>query len=68
MHFVRIYSLGHATILRKGRYDVISDGHHAILVQHGGSPRRVGGQGDVLSGAVGVCDTRLDNESMMTCI
>jgi ATP-dependent NAD(P)H-hydrate dehydratase len=47
-------SLG-VVICRKGRVDIISDGKQAIVVCTPGSPRRCGGQGDVLSGAIGVC-------------
>ena len=43
-------SLGHLTIIHKGCSDLISDGHTTETCQVGGSPRRCGGQGDILSG------------------
>ncbi|CEP01971.1 hypothetical protein PBRA_002236 [Plasmodiophora brassicae] len=43
-----------AVVLRKGYQDVISDGKRAWVCKFIGSPRRVGGQGDVLSG---ICAT-----------
>jgi len=42
------------TILLKGRYDLISDGEFTVQVEEEGSPRRCGGQGDVLAGALAV--------------
>jgi len=42
--------LGHLTIVRKGATDLISDGRTVIECDYEGSPRRCGGQGDVLSG------------------
>ncbi|XP_021889420.1 ATP-dependent (S)-NAD(P)H-hydrate dehydratase [Carica papaya] len=42
------------TILRKGKSDVISDGEIVKTVSIYGSPRRCGGQGDILSGSVAV--------------
>ncbi|RWR96834.1 hypothetical protein CKAN_02623700 [Cinnamomum micranthum f. kanehirae] len=42
------------TILRKGKGDLISDGDTFVLVNNDGSPRRCGGQGDILSGSVAV--------------
>ncbi|XXG89249.1 hypothetical protein AAC387_Pa12g1298 [Persea americana] len=42
------------TILRKGKGDLISDGDAFVLVNNDGSPRRCGGQGDILSGSVAV--------------
>lgn len=44
-------ALGNATVLAKGPVDVISDGRVNLLCREQGSPRRCGGQGDVLSGA-----------------
>ncbi|KAL8605695.1 hypothetical protein ACOMHN_064832 [Nucella lapillus] len=44
--------LGHVTVLRKGLEDIVSDGITVILCSTDGSPRRCGGQGDVLSGSV----------------
>jgi len=45
--------LGGVSILRKGSVDVISNGSAAVVVATKGSPRRVGGQGDLLAGACG---------------
>ncbi|THU50560.1 hypothetical protein C4D60_Mb06t21530 [Musa balbisiana] len=42
------------TILRKGKSDFISDGEAVTSVSTFGSPRRCGGQGDILSGSVAV--------------
>ncbi|CAA7392666.1 unnamed protein product [Spirodela intermedia] len=47
-------SVGGATILRKGNADLISDGETVSVVSAFGSPRRCGGQGDILSGSVAV--------------
>lgn len=44
--------IGGVTILRKGKSDLISDGVTANKVCNYGSPRRCGGQGDILSGSV----------------
>ncbi|XP_022762013.1 ATP-dependent (S)-NAD(P)H-hydrate dehydratase isoform X3 [Durio zibethinus] len=46
--------MGCVTILRKGKSDLISDGEIVQSVGIYGSPRRCGGQGDILSGSVGV--------------
>ncbi|XP_038878237.1 ATP-dependent (S)-NAD(P)H-hydrate dehydratase isoform X2 [Benincasa hispida] len=46
--------IGGLTILRKGRADLISDGETVKSVSIYGSPRRCGGQGDILSGSVAV--------------
>ncbi|CAI0466299.1 unnamed protein product [Linum tenue] len=43
--------IGGVTILRKGRSDLISDGDIVNSVSICGSPRRCGGQGDILSGS-----------------
>ncbi|WIA21854.1 hypothetical protein OEZ85_004230 [Tetradesmus obliquus] len=42
-------ALGGPLLLSKGREDVITDGTQLLLVQADGSPRRCGGQGDVLT-------------------
>ncbi|KAF7150873.1 hypothetical protein RHSIM_Rhsim02G0020900 [Rhododendron simsii] len=42
--------IGGVTILRKGKSDLISDGNKVMSVSMYGSPRRCGGQGDILSG------------------
>ncbi|ELP87132.1 hypothetical protein EIN_496870 [Entamoeba invadens IP1] len=44
--------LGGVTIFQKGRVDVISNGTYTVQCKHSGSPRRCGGQGDLLSGAL----------------
>ncbi|KAM3323716.1 ATP-dependent (S)-NAD(P)H-hydrate dehydratase isoform X1 [Capsicum chacoense] len=46
--------IGGVTILRKGKSDFVSDGKTACAVSVYGSPRRCGGQGDILSGSVAV--------------
>ncbi|KAJ6811905.1 ATP-dependent (S)-NAD(P)H-hydrate dehydratase isoform X1 [Iris pallida] len=46
--------IGGVTILRKGKSDLISDGVTVNNVCNYGSPRRCGGQGDILSGSVAV--------------
>jgi len=43
-------ALGHLTVVHKGAHDVISDGHITEDCHSGGSPRRCGGQGDLLAG------------------
>lgn len=45
-------ALGGVTIVRKGPSDVISNGEMTIVCEEDGSPRRCGGQGDLLSGAI----------------
>jgi hydroxyethylthiazole kinase-like uncharacterized protein yjeF len=47
-------SLGGVTVLRKGREDLICGGTEDVyVVTAEGSPRRCGGQGDVLAGSLG---------------
>lgn len=46
-------TLGNITICRKGAEDIISDGISTVVCSEKGSPRRCGGQGDLLSGATG---------------
>ncbi|KAF0896852.1 hypothetical protein E2562_029363, partial [Oryza meyeriana var. granulata] len=46
--------VGGITIMRKGKADIISDGKTVTQVSTFGSPRRCGGQGDILSGSVAV--------------
>eukprot|EP00514_Thraustochytrium_sp_LLF1b_P001622 CAMPEP_0184514504 /NCGR_PEP_ID=MMETSP0198_2-20121128/4002_1 /TAXON_ID=1112570 /ORGANISM="Thraustochytrium sp., Strain LLF1b" /LENGTH=318 /DNA_ID=CAMNT_0026904705 /DNA_START=924 /DNA_END=1880 /DNA_ORIENTATION=- len=46
--------LGHVTILQKGKIDIITNGKKAIAVTATGSPRRCGGQGDILAGTSGL--------------
>lgn len=42
------------TIVQKGKTDYISDGKAVLSSDYFGSPRRCGGQGDVLSGSIAV--------------
>nr|GLL46624.1 ATP-dependent (S)-NAD(P)H-hydrate dehydratase-like [Ipomoea trifida] len=49
-----VNGIGGVTILRKGKSDLISDGKTVSSVSIYGSPRRCGGQGDILSGSVAV--------------
>ncbi|KAH7291212.1 hypothetical protein KP509_29G006600 [Ceratopteris richardii] len=46
--------MGGPTIVQKGKEDHISDGVSVFSSDFFGSPRRCGGQGDVLSGSIGV--------------
>eukprot|EP00808_Paulinella_micropora_P005443 g18373.t1 len=45
-------ALGGVTIIRKGLVDVMSDGNTALYCSELGSPKRAGGQGDVLAGTI----------------
>ena len=64
------------TIIRKGEYDIISNGKIAFIIDEQGSPRRCGGQGDILAGNLGVAiywayrDSSLipSNEAINFCI
>ncbi|KAM9190007.1 LOW QUALITY PROTEIN: ATP-dependent (S)-NAD(P)H-hydrate dehydratase [Dugong dugon] len=47
-------ALGNLTIIQKGERDVISDGDQVLVCSQEGSRRRCGGQGDLLSGSLGV--------------
>eukprot|EP00070_Physeter_catodon_P046182 XP_028353076.1 ATP-dependent (S)-NAD(P)H-hydrate dehydratase isoform X1 [Physeter catodon] len=47
-------ALGNVTVVQKGEQDVISDGEQALTCSQEGSGRRCGGQGDLLSGSLGV--------------
>lgn len=47
-------SMGNLTIVQKGERDLISDGEKVLVCSHEGSSRRCGGQGDLLSGSLGV--------------
>ncbi|XP_067842824.1 ATP-dependent (S)-NAD(P)H-hydrate dehydratase [Heptranchias perlo] len=47
-------ALGNVTIVQKGQKDLISDGATVLVCTQEGSGRRCGGQGDLLSGALGV--------------
>ncbi|XP_035209285.1 ATP-dependent (S)-NAD(P)H-hydrate dehydratase-like [Stegodyphus dumicola] len=55
--------LGNVTIVKKGLVDVISDGIDTIVCAEEGSPRRCGGQGDLLSGSLGVFNFWAQNYS-----
>jgi len=44
--------LGHVTIMHKGLRDVITDGRDTVECGAAGSPRRCGGQGDLLAGSL----------------
>ncbi|GFY39758.1 ATP-dependent [Trichonephila inaurata madagascariensis] len=46
--------LGNVTIVKKGVADIITNGTHTIICDEPGSARRCGGQGDLLSGSMGV--------------
>jgi len=45
--------LGNLTIVQKGKEDVITDGNQTLEANEEGMPRRCGGQGDILAGAIG---------------
>ncbi|DAA23710.1 ATP-dependent (S)-NAD(P)H-hydrate dehydratase isoform X2 [Bos indicus x Bos taurus] len=47
-------ALGNVTVVQKGEQDVISDGEQVLECSQEGSGRRCGGQGDLLSGSLGV--------------
>lgn len=47
--------LGNVTLVRKGAVDVITNGRETVLIGKCSSPRRVGGQGDILAGLIGLC-------------
>ncbi|CAK7288924.1 ATP-dependent (S)-NAD(P)H-hydrate dehydratase [Vulpes lagopus] len=47
-------ALGNVTVVQKGERDVISDGEQVLECTQEGSSRRCGGQGDLLSGTLGV--------------
>lgn len=47
-------SMGGVTILRKGEQDILSSGSDVFVLNENGSPRRCGGQGDLLAGGLGV--------------
>ncbi|GAB4851133.1 hypothetical protein Ancab_030427 [Ancistrocladus abbreviatus] len=49
-----VKAIGGITVLQKGKSDLISDGNTVSSVSIFGSPRRCGGQGDILSGSVAV--------------
>ncbi|XP_036450343.1 ATP-dependent (S)-NAD(P)H-hydrate dehydratase isoform X2 [Colossoma macropomum] len=47
-------AMGNVTLVLKGEEDIITDGNRVITCSQQGSGRRCGGQGDLLSGALGV--------------
>ncbi|XP_036687118.1 ATP-dependent (S)-NAD(P)H-hydrate dehydratase isoform X1 [Balaenoptera musculus] len=47
-------ALGNVTVVQKGEQDVISDGEQVLTCSQEGSGRRCGGQGDLLSGSLGI--------------
>ncbi|KAM6955566.1 ATP-dependent (S)-NAD(P)H-hydrate dehydratase [Lycodopsis pacificus] len=47
-------AMGNLTVVLKGEHDLITDGSKVISCSIAGSGRRCGGQGDLLSGAMGV--------------
>ncbi|KAM7407265.1 hypothetical protein PAMA_003136 [Pampus argenteus] len=47
-------AMGNLTLVLKGEQDIITDGSRVILCSIEGSGRRCGGQGDLLSGSMGV--------------
>jgi ATP-dependent NAD(P)H-hydrate dehydratase len=53
------------TVIRKGEYDIISNGKDAFIIEEQGSPRRCGGQGDILAGNLGVAISWAYKESSL---
>ncbi|KAG7463402.1 hypothetical protein MATL_G00176140 [Megalops atlanticus] len=47
-------ALGNLTVVLKGEEDIITDGNKVMVCSQEGSGRRCGGQGDLLSGSLGV--------------
>ncbi|XP_016098852.1 ATP-dependent (S)-NAD(P)H-hydrate dehydratase isoform X2 [Sinocyclocheilus grahami] len=47
-------AMGHLTLVLKGEEDIITDGKNMLTCNQEGSGRRCGGQGDLLSGSLGV--------------
>ncbi|EGG17562.1 hypothetical protein DFA_08558 [Cavenderia fasciculata] len=45
--------LGNVTIIQKGKEDIITNGKQTVVCSSDGMPRRCGGQGDLLAGAIG---------------
>lgn len=60
--------LGGVTVLRKGRHDIISDGTEVLVSLESGSPRRSGGQGDILAGVVAVARAWLQSDKGEFCV
>nr|XP_037863818.1 ATP-dependent (S)-NAD(P)H-hydrate dehydratase isoform X4 [Chlorocebus sabaeus] len=47
-------ALGNVTVVQKGEHDILSNGQQVLVCSQEGSSRRCGGQGDLLSGSLGV--------------
>ncbi|KAM4859890.1 ATP-dependent (S)-NAD(P)H-hydrate dehydratase isoform 2-T2 [Thomomys bottae] len=47
-------ALGNVTVVQKGEQDLISNGQQVLACSQEGSSRRCGGQGDLLSGSLGL--------------
>jgi NAD(P)H-hydrate repair Nnr-like enzyme with NAD(P)H-hydrate dehydratase domain len=45
-------ALGGVTVYRKGEVDLITSGNDVYAITERGSPRRCGGQGDILAGTL----------------
>lgn len=61
-------ALGGPLLLSKGQVDVITDGQQSLVVTADGSPRRCGGQGDVLTGGeLGLCYRAGNRATCATC-
>ncbi|CDY66931.1 BnaAnng23250D [Brassica napus] len=60
--------IGGVTILRKGKTDLISNGEIVKSVSVYGSPRRCGGQGDILSGGVFETFSPSESPAILGCI
>lgn len=58
------HALGDVTVVRKGSIDMISNGTELLINDKPGQPRRSGGQGDILSGAMGVFSGWIGHESI----
>ena len=59
--------LGGVTVFAKGRKDVVSDGVDTVVCEFLASPRRVGGQGDLTAGAVGLFSSWAKNDYFAAC-
>jgi ATP-dependent NAD(P)H-hydrate dehydratase len=46
-------ALSNAIVVRKGIFDLITDGKQAMFVCNEGSSKRCGGIGDILAGTIG---------------
>ncbi|XP_005110931.1 ATP-dependent (S)-NAD(P)H-hydrate dehydratase [Aplysia californica] len=61
--------MGNVTIVQKGAQDIISNGEHVLICTEPCSPRRCGGQGDLLSGSMGTFSVwaSMAGESQLQC-